>query len=72
MTAAAKIIEEQIRELPLEDMLTIHERLVTSIHAKEDSQGLDPAFRDEIQRRIVEIDSGKAVGVDAFEALKKM
>ena len=37
MTAAAKIIEQQIRDLPLEDMLTIHAQLVTSIHAKEDS-----------------------------------
>jgi hypothetical protein len=31
-----------------------------------------PAFRDEIQRRVKEIDSGKVEGVDAFEALRTM
>jgi putative addiction module component (TIGR02574 family) len=72
MTAVAKRIEQEIRQLPLEDMLVLHEHLVASIHEKEDAAPLDPAFRDEIQRRVKEIDSGKADGVDAFEALKEM
>jgi putative addiction module component (TIGR02574 family) len=72
MTAAAKKIQQEIRQLPLEDMLVLHEHLVESIHAKEDTQQLDPVFRDEIQRRVKEVDSGKAEGVDAFEALKEM
>jgi Putative addiction module component len=72
MTAATKRIQQEIRQLPLEDMLVLHEHLVASIHEKEDTQQLDPAFRDEIQQRVKEVDSGKAEGVDAFEALKEM
>lgn len=72
MTATAKRIEHEIKQLPLEDMLVLHEQLVASIHEKEDSQSLDPAFREEIQRRVKEIESGKAEGVDALSALKEM
>ena len=72
MTAVAKRIEQEIRQLPLEDMVMLHEHLTMSIHEKEDDQKLDPAFRAEIQRRIDEIDSGKAVGIDAFQALREM
>lgn len=72
MTAAAKRIEQEIRQLPLEDMLALHEQLVASIHEKEDTQKLDPVFRKEIGRRVKEIDSGKAKGSDAFSALKEM
>ena len=72
MTAVAKRIEQEIRGLPIEDMLVLHEHLVASIHEKEDAQKFDPAFRKEIQRRIKEIDSGRTAGVDALEALKGM
>ena len=50
----------------------LHDQLVTSIHEKEQAQKLDPAFREEILRRVKEIDSGKAEGVDALQALKEM
>jgi putative addiction module component (TIGR02574 family) len=72
MTAIARKIEREIRQLPLEDMLVLHEHLIASIREKEDDQKLDPAFRAEIQRRVDEIDSGNAEGVDAFQALKEM
>ena len=72
MTTVATRIEREIGQLPLEDMLLLHEHLLVSIHEKEDASPLDPAFRDEIARRVEEIDSGKAKGVDAFEALKDM
>jgi putative addiction module component (TIGR02574 family) len=72
MTAAAKRIEQEIQQLPLEEMLVLHEHLVASIHEKEDTQELDPAYREEIQRRVKEIDSGKVEGIDAFQALNEM
>ena len=72
MTAVAKRIEQEIQQLPIEDMIVLHEHLTVSIHEKEDDQKLDPAFREEIRRRIDEIDSGKAQGVDAFQALEGM
>ena len=72
MTAIAKKIEQEMRDLPLDDMLALHEQLIASIHEKEDTQPLDSAFREEIQRRVKQIDSGKAEGVDPFKALKEM
>ena len=72
MTATAKRIEQEIRQLPLEEMLILHEHLVASIHEKEDTQELDPAYCEEIQRRVKEIDSGKVEGIDAFQALNEM
>jgi len=72
MTAIAKKIEEEIQHLPLEDMLALYEQLIVSIHEGEEAGSLDPAFRNDIQRRIDEIDSGRVQGVDALEALKKM
>ena len=59
-----------MRQLPLEDMLVLHEQLMASIHEKEET--LDPAFREEIRRRVEEIDAGKADGVDALRALEEM
>jgi putative addiction module component (TIGR02574 family) len=72
MTAMAKKIEQEMRQLPLDDMLALHEQLIASINEKEDSQPLEPAFKEEVQRRVKEIDSGKAKGVDAFKALEDM
>jgi hypothetical protein len=72
MTTAAKRIELEIRQLPLEDILVLHQHLVVTIHGKEAAEPLDPTFRDEIQRRVKEIASGQAWVVDAFEAHKKM
>jgi len=72
MTSVAMRIEREFRQLPLDDMLALHECLVASIHEREDSQPLDPAYRDEIKRRVQEIDSGGAKGVDAFKALEGM
>lgn len=72
MTVAAAKIEQELRRLPTEDLLAIHERLVVSIQEREEAEGLDPDFREEIRRRIEEVDSGKTEGVEAFEALKQM
>ena len=72
MTAAAKRIGQEIRRLPLEDMLELHEELLASIDEKEASAPLDPEFQSEILRRVQEIDTGKVDGVEAFGALKDM
>jgi putative addiction module component (TIGR02574 family) len=72
MTVIAQRIEKDIRELSLEEMLALHETLLASIDEKENAQNLDPAYADEIRRRITEIDSGKTEGTDAFQSLKEM
>ncbi|MEY2407501.1 MAG: hypothetical protein QOF48_171 [Verrucomicrobiota bacterium] len=72
MTATARKIEEQIQELPLQDLIALYPRIIEAMYAKEDAEGLDPAFRNDILRRIDDIDTGRAEGVDAFKALNEL
>ena len=68
MTEQAQRIDREIRDLAVEDLLVLREHLGESIERKED--GLDPVHRAEIERRIAEVESGAAVGVDGFEVLR--
>lgn len=72
MTAIAEKIAREISALSPEEMLDLYAHLLQVIYTKEDKEELDPAFRDEIARRIAEIDSGRVPGINAFEALKRM
>jgi hypothetical protein len=72
VTATARKIEEQIQELPLQDLIALYPRIIEAMYAKEDAEGLDPAFRNDILRRIDDIDTGRAEGVDAFKALNEL
>ena len=72
MTATTQQLERSIRELPVQEMVALHERLIVSIHETEETEGLDPVFQQEIKRRLETIESGSAKGVDAFLALGKM
>lgn len=72
MTAVAQKFEREIRQLPLSDLLEIHQQLLVSIREREEAEAVEPAFADDIARRIREIDSGVVVGVDALEAVKEM
>jgi hypothetical protein len=53
-------------------MLALHTRLTETIQEREDAQGIEPAFREDINRRIREIDAGKVEGVEALQALRGM
>jgi hypothetical protein len=72
MSVPVQELERAISELAISDMIDLHEHLISRIHQHADSEGLAPAFRDEIMRRVREIDSVQAVGLDAFQALKEM
>lgn len=72
MSVATEKIARAIQKLPMEQMVLMHEQLISAIHDKADTEGLDPDFRDEIQQRVKDIDAGKAKGVEAFRALRKM
>lgn len=72
MTIATSKIESQIRRLPAEDMLLLHERLILAFHKKEEGRGIELTYQKDIKRRVLEIKSGRAKGGDAFKALKKM
>jgi len=72
MSVATEKLEREIKKLPVEEMVSMHERLIATIQEKADAQGLDPEFRAEIEQRVKEIDAGAEKGVDAFQALRKM
>ena len=72
MSVATERIARAIQKLPMEQMVVMHEHLIAAIQEKAESEGLDPDFRDEIQRRIKDIHAGKAKGVEAFRAFRKM
>ena len=72
MTATAEKIAREISKLSPEEMLELHTYLLRALYAKEDAEELGPAFRDEIARRIDDIDSGKVTGANAFDALRDM
>lgn len=72
MTITASKIESQIRQLPVEDMLELHERLILTFHKKEEERRIDQTYQTDIKRRIAEVKSGRAKGNDASKALKKM
>ncbi len=72
MSNTAEQIAREFGQLPVADMLALHERLIQTIQERAEAQGLEPGFRGDIQRRIQEIDSGKVEGVEAFTALSQM
>ena len=71
MSPTLKITREMTR-LPLEDMLTLHEELISVIHAREEEEGLHSSYVAEIKRRVAEVKSGKAKKIDAFKAVRRM
>jgi putative addiction module component (TIGR02574 family) len=71
MSPALKIARE-ITRLPLEDMMALHEELISVIHEREEGEGLDTVYVKEIRRRVAEIESGKIKGIPAEKVFKKL
>ena len=72
MTTATLKIAREMKGLPIEEMMTLHQELIATIHEREEDRGLDPVYAVEIRRRVTEIKSGKAKGVDAYRAIRRM
>ncbi len=72
MTTNTVKIAREIKRLPVEEMVALHEELILTIHEKEEEEGLDPAFVKERKRRVAEIKSGKVKGIPAEKVFKKL
>ena len=72
MSVTTEQLERSISQLPVEEMLILHEHLIGRIHQMVEATGLDLEFRADIARRVKGIDAGEAQGVDAFRAIKQM
>lgn len=72
MTTTASRIEKEIRRLPVEDMVELHERLIVTIHQAEEKLGLSDAWRKELERRAADINAGRAKGIPAELVFQKL
>lgn len=63
---------DQGKVISMEQTVALHASLIAAIQQSEESEGLEPGFRREIQMRVGSIESDRAEGVDAIGALKKM
>ena len=72
MSVATEKIAGAIRKFPVRELVSMHEHLMATIQHRADAEGLDPAFRDEIAQRVIEIEDGTAKGDGRIRALKKM
>lgn len=72
MTTTTLKIARDIKELPIMEMVALHEELIATIHKKREEEGLDPVQVKELKHRVAEVKSGKARGIDARRALKRM
>ena len=71
----AKRIDEVVvdaLELPLSDRATLAELLLRSLEEGAPEPGLSPAWQDEIQRRLREVESGEAVLLPAEEVFARL
>ncbi len=72
MTNATLKIARRFKELPVKEMVALHEELIATIYEREEEEGLDPVYVKEIKRRMVEIESGKVKGIPAEKVFKKL
>ena len=70
MSPMVKKIEEEIRKLPIEERVELHEQLISSIY--EAQQDLAPEWQAEIQRRASEMEPGKVKGIPAEKVYRKL
>ena len=72
MSVATEKLERQIRKLPLRDMVTLHERLISSIHRADGELGLAEEWKAELRRRIDDIDAGGVKGIPVDLTYRKL
>jgi putative addiction module component (TIGR02574 family) len=70
MTEAVEQLKSQASALSVPERADLAHFLLTSLEPEED--GVDEAWRAEIDRRVVEIRSGSAVGRSADEVLAEL
>ncbi len=72
MSPTAQKLEREIRKLPAQDKIELHEHLITSIHEAEEELGLSPEWHAEIKRRVEDIDTGRVKGIPVEETYRKI
>ena len=61
-----------MERLSVDEMVDLHEELIDRIHARSTKTSDDAAFRNTLERRIEEMESGQVKGIDASEVLKRL
>ena len=69
MSATVQAIAEQAMQLTPEEREVLVERLIASL---EPTEPLHPAWRDEIARRVAEVDAGRVRFIPADEVMAEL
>ena len=69
-TLSYQRLEEEVLHLPRSDRSLLASRLLESL--EEDAHELSPEWREELQRRVADIDAGKAKLVPAEDLWKEI
>lgn len=72
MSPTIEKIKEELKDLSVDEMVELHEKLIERIHEKDEKFGLEPESKAVLQRRIHDIDKGNVSGKDAYESLDNL
>ena len=72
MSPTAHKIEEEFRSLGEDERMLLHARLTTILIEDERTGELTPEWREELNRRVDDVMSGREQGVDAFAVLDSL
>lgn len=71
MSLSVEQIVREVRQLPTEQAAELFDRLLVETFAQPDP-GIDAAWRQEVRRRIADIESGREPGVDGDEVMAEL
>lgn len=71
MSPLANKFKKEMEQLSVDEMVDLHEELIGRIHERSiASRGV--AFRNTLERRVEELQSGAVKGIDAVEVLRSV
>lgn len=71
MSETAEQLKATLAQLPVDDRAALAHFLIQSLDQEGDSNA-EAAFGEELERRVAEIESGRAVGIPAAEVYAKL
>ncbi len=72
MSPRTQAIEQEIKELSLDEMVVLYDHLMATIQERESAEGLDEERKETIERRTKEIDAGSVEGQEAFSVIDQL
>lgn len=71
MSPIVNKLKKEMERLSVDEMVDLHEELIDRIHERS-TMTRDTAFRNTLERRVEELESGAVKGIDAIDVLKSL